>query len=524
MKQRRLYPIGIQTFEDIIRDKYAYVDKTRQVYDLANTGKCFFLSRPRRFGKSLLISTLEAYFRGRKELFKGLAIEKLETKWEQYPVLWLDLNNENYKDAETLESILNRHLYEWEDVYGANPRERTLSDRFVGVIKRAVAQTGKKVVILIDEYDKPLLETIDKSEINEQMRTLLKTFYATLKSQDRNIRFALLTGVSKFSHVTIFSGLNNLVDITMENEFADICGITDQELHDNFDADIQRLADANKMTKEEAYEKLRDNYDGYHFVPDGAGLYNPFSLMNVLRFCNFRDYWFVTETPAFLVKLLRKSKVDLTTLSDGVEASADKLSAIDAHDNHIPMMYQSGYLTIKEYNGRFYRLGFPNGEVHRAFMNCLVPYYLNTADDVGDEKASRLSNAVQGGDVDEMMRLFKEMLGKTPCESNEDAPLELHYRNTICVMVNMTGERVEIEEPTARGRIDVAIESKDYVYVMELKRGTTDEAAEQIEDRRYLDAYAADKRKVIALAVALNDNPQHWQLATGERVMSQIRV
>jgi len=505
MAQPRRFPIRIQTFEDIIRDNYAYVDKTRQAYILANSGKYFFLSRPRRFGKSLLISTLDAYFKGQKELFRGLAMERLETKWEQYPILRLDLSDANYIDSESLETILSRYLYYWEDVYGANSREKSLSDRFAGVIMRAAAQTGKRVVMLVDEYDKPLLETIDNDELNTQLRDILKGFYSTLKAQDANIRFALLTGVGKFSHMTIFSGLNNLNDISMAKEFADICGITEQELHSNFDADVQRLADENDMAKEEAYTKLRDNYDGYHFVRSGAGLYNPFSIMNVLAKKEFSDYWFATATPTFLVKLLRQDGFDLTQFNDDIYANNNTLQNIDMHNNAIAMMYQSGYLTIKGYDDGIYTLGFPNGEVSRAFMSFIVPFYMNVSSKQMSY-SNQLRNAVRGGDVDGMMTLFKQMLGNTPCETNEDAPLELHYRNTICVMVNMTGERVQVEKPTARGRIDVVIESKDYVYVMELKRGTTDEAAAQIEDRHYLDAYTADKRKVIALAVALNDN------------------
>jgi len=507
MQQQRRFPIGIQTFEDIIQGNYAYVDKTRQVYDLANFGKCFFLSRPRRFGKSLLVSTLYAYFTGQKELFKGLAMEQLETKWEQYPVLWLDLNNDNYEDAGVLKSVLNWNLCEWEKLYGSSPTEDTFALRFGGIIDRAVEKTGKPVVVLVDEYDKPLTETIDNEGLNAKMRAILRGFYSTLKSRDRRIRFALLTGVSRFSQVTIFSGLNNLIDISMVDEFADICGVTEQELHDNFDDDVQRLADKNKMTKDEAYAKLRDNYDGYHFVPDGVGIYNPFSLMNVLKFGNFKDYWSFTGTPTFLVKLLKQVDYDLTDLYEDSYADDEVLQNIDVHNDAIAVMFQSGYLTIKDYNGGAYRLGFPNGEVQRAFMKFLVPFYMNIGNTNKRVTYSiKLSEAVQGGDVDKMMTLFKEMLGKTPCESNEDSPLELHYRNTICVMVNMCGEHVEVEKATARGRIDVAIECKDYVYVMELKRSTTDEAAQQIEDRHYLDAYAADERKVIALAVALNDN------------------
>jgi len=505
MDLQRLYPIGVQSFEKIINDNYAYVDKTELVYRLTHSGNCFFLSRPRRFGKSLLISTLESYFTGKKELFKGLAMEKLETKWEQYPVLWLDLNSGIYTSAEALNRVLRRHLNQWEKVYGADPNEEDIIDRFNGIIDRAVEQTGKPVVILIDEYDKPLLETIDNEELNKEMRTILRGFYSLLKTRDRSIRFALITGVSKFSHVTIFSGLNNLKDITMYKEFADICGITEQELHDNFDNDVQRLADENEMTKQEAYDKLRDNYDGYHFVPGGGGLYNPFSIMYVLDSKEFSDFWFATATPTFLVKLLQQDNYDLTQLYDETYASKNDLQNIDVHSDAVAMMFQSGYLTIKGYNDDEYRLGFPNGEVRRAFMEFLVPFYLKVGRDRSNYSKD-LRAAVRTGNVDEMMKQFKEMLGKTPCETNDESLLERHYRNTIFVMVCMTGEHVEVEKHTARGRIDVAIECKNYVYVMELKRGTTDEAAQQIEDRHYLDAYAADSHKVIALAVALNDN------------------
>jgi len=510
MEQPRRFPIGIQTFEKIIEGNYAYVDKTARVYRLANYGNCFFLSRPRRFGKSLLVSTLYAYFMGQKELFKGLAMEQLETKWEQYPVLWLDLNVGDYSGlgTEALIDKLDTFLQENEQLCGYESDKKDLGVRFEQLIKRLAAKAGKPVVVLIDEYDKPLTETIDNEELNAQMRTILKGFYATLKSQDRNIRFTLLTGVSRFSHVTIFSGLNNLNDISMEADFADICGITEQELHDNFDDDVQRLADANEMTKQEAYDKLRDNYDGYHFVPYGAGLYNPFSVMKVLSGKLFKDYWFFTGTPTFLVKLLQQEDYDLTQLYDDATATDRVLQNIDVHNDAVAVMYQSGYLTIKGYKNGKYRLGFPNGEVRRAFMDFIVPCYIN----IGSQQityATKLEDAVQSGDVDEMMRLFKEMLGKTPCETKDETLLERHYRNTIFVMVCMTGEHVEVEKATAKGRIDVAIECKDYVYVMELKRGTTDEAATQIEDRHYLDAYAADKRKVIALAVALNDETRN---------------
>ena len=515
MEQPRRFPIGIQTFEKIIEGNYAYVDKTARVYRLANYGNCFFLSRPRRFGKSLLVSTLYAYFMGQKELFKGLAMEQLETKWEQYPVLWLDLNVGDYSGlgTEALIDKLDTFLQENEQLCGYESDKKDLGVRFEQLIKRLAAKAGKPVVVLIDEYDKPLTETIDNEELNAQMRTILKGFYATLKSQDRNIRFTLLTGVSRFSHVTIFSGLNNLNDISMEADFADICGITEQELHDNFDADIHRLADKYGYTQAEAYNKLRENYDGYRFSHESKeSVYNPYSIMRCLKICSLEDFWFSTGTPTFLIKLLQQRNYDLTRLDDEISVKIDALADIDTHKSWIPVMYQSGYLTIKGYDSLHdtYRLGFPNGEVRRGFKRHLLNQYLPQYDlDQSTNLSNDLFDAVASGNVESMMNIFKQVLGSTPCHTTNEEVLEVHYRNTIYLMLVMCGHRAQVEKFTATGRIDVAIECKDYVYVMELKRGDTDEAANQIEDRHYLDAYAADKRKVIALAVAINDNTRN---------------
>ena len=515
MEQPRRFPVGVQTFSEIIKGKYAYVDKTALVHQLANYGKCLFLSRPRRFGKSLLVSTLEAYFKGEKELFKGLAMEQLETEWEQYPVLRLDLNVPNYAGFGTAALIdkLNTFLTENEQQCGYESQVQDFGVRFEQLIKRFTEQSGKQVVVLIDEYDKPLTDTINNDELNMQMREILRGFYSTLKSQDENIHFALLTGVSKFSHVTIFSGLNNLEDITMYPDFANICGITEQELHDNFNADIHRLADKYGYTQAEAYDKLRENYDGYRFAPESEiSVYNPYSIIRCLKISTLQDFWFSTGTPTFLIKLLQQGEQDLTELDGDVEANIDDLSDIDTHTNQIAVMYQSGYLTIKDYDPQLdiYLLGFPNGEVRRGFNRHLVKQYLaNLTRNERNSIARQLFNAVAGGDVEKMMDIFKQVLGGTPCHSTNERQLEVHYRNTIYLMLVMCGHRAEVEKQTAMGRIDVSLETDDYVYVMELKRGKTDEAATQIEDRHYLDAYAADKRKVLALAVAINDETRN---------------
>ena len=344
------YPIGIQDFENIRTGGYVYVDKTTSIYGLANTGKYYFLSRPRRFGKSLLISTMEAYFSGKKELFEGLALERLETEWKRYPVLHLDLNVDQYGTPENLSQVLNEALSAWESVYGSNPNEETLSLRFKGVIQRACEKTGEQVVVLVDEYDKPLLSTIDNKKLHDAYRNTLKGFYGVLKSQDPYIRFAFLTGVSRFSHVSIFSDLNNLKDISMDARYSTICGISEEELHAYFEEPIHELASACGMTYVQACEKLRVQYDGYHFRENSVGMYNPYSLLNTFDSREFKDYWFQTGTPTFLVKLLQKNDYDLKELK-GLYVDASALQSVDEdYADPIPVLFQSGYLTISGYD------------------------------------------------------------------------------------------------------------------------------------------------------------------------------
>lgn len=309
------YPIGIQNFESLREDGYIYVDKTELIYQLVKTGRYYFLSRPRRFGKSLLISTLEAYFLGKKELFKDLAIEKLEKDWLEYPVLHLDLNAEKFDSPERLDALLSNQLTQWEELYGHGPDETTLSLRFKGVIRRAAKQTGQRVVILIDEYDKPMLQALDNDELQEIYRDTLKAFYGVMKSMDGDIKFAFLTGVTKFGKVSVFSDLNNLDDISMKGPFASICGITENELHEYFDEDIKALASSLSLTNEEACTELKGCYDGYHFVPNSPGMYNPFSLLNTFKYLQFGSYWFETGTPTYLVKLLKHSHYNLYNMA-----------------------------------------------------------------------------------------------------------------------------------------------------------------------------------------------------------------
>ncbi|MDE6215054.1 AAA family ATPase, partial [Bacteroides sp.] len=376
----KIYPIGIQNFEKLRKSGYFYVDKTALIYKMVKTGSYYFLSRPRRFGKSLLISTLEAYFQGKKELFEGLAIEKLEKEWKQHPILHLDLNIERYDTPESLDYILEKNLAKWENLYGANASEHTFPLRFAGIIERACEQSGQSVVILVDEYDKPMLQAIGNESLQREFRNTLKPFYGVLKTMDGCIQFALLTGVTKFGKVSVFSDPNNLKDISMWDKYNDICGISEQDLHENLEEELHAFAEAQGMTYENFCNKLKEYYDGYHFTPNSIGIYNPFSLLNAMERKQFGNYWFETGTPTYLVELLKKHEYDLERMTYE-ETDTQVLNSIDSEStNPIPVIYQSGYLTIKSYDERFdiYRLGFPNREVEEGFVRFLLPFYANT--------------------------------------------------------------------------------------------------------------------------------------------------
>ena len=375
------YPIGIQNFEDLRRNGYKYVDKTNFVYKLADEGKYYFLSRPRRFGKSLFLSTLEVYFQGKKELFEGLAIYDLETEWKKYPIFHIDLNTANFREKDSLYNVLNDYLTGWEDKYGARESEATLALRFKGVIARAAEKEGRGVVILIDEYDKPILQTLQAPELQAEHRAQLKAFYSVLKTQDRYIKFAFLTGVTKFGKVSVFSDLN-LIDISMNYRYVNICGTTEEELKSYFKDGISELASANGDSESETIDKLRMRYGGYHFEKNSEGIYNPFSVLNTLAKHRYKDYWFETGTPTFLIGLLKEHGSRFPDLSKE-QVSAIVMSSMDsASTNLIPVIYQSGYLTIKSYDERFkkYRLGFPNKEVEEGFLNLFLPLYNSAGD------------------------------------------------------------------------------------------------------------------------------------------------
>lgn len=507
------YPIGIQNFEKLRQDGYLYIDKTGLVYSLVQTSNCYFLSRPRRFGKSLLISILEAYFLGKKELFKGLAIEKLEQEWTVHPVLHLDLNIEKYDSIDNLTDILNVNLKLWEQTYGSDDAETSVSLRFAGIIRRAYKQTGRRVVVLVDEYDKPLLQSIGNKALQEEFRNTLKPFYGVLKSLDGCIRFALLTGVTKFGKVSVFSDLNNLDDISMNNQYATLCGIIEKEIHTNIEEGIRSLASAQNLSYEETCVKLKEMYDGYHFTSDSEGVYNPFSLFNALKNKTFGNYWFETGTPTYLVELLKRNRYNLKDMTETV-SSADVLNSIYGDDEPIPVIYQSGYLTIKGYNPRFktYRLGFPNKEVEEGFMNFLIPYYTPIKKEKTAFSIENFVEEIERGDIDSFFRRLQSFFADTPYELVRDR--ELHYQNVLFIVFKLIGLYVKAEYHTSQGRIDLALQTDKYIYVMEFKlEGSAEEALRQIEEKQYALPFASDKRQVFQIGINFSSqtrNIEKW--------------
>ena len=501
-------PIGIQGFEKIREEGFLYVDKTRQVYDLAHTNQYYFLSRPRRFGKSLLLSTIKCYYEGKRELFDGLHIATVEKDWKKHPVIYIDLNTEQYDTPEALANKLNTILCQQEAVWDADPSEQSLATRFEGVIRRAREKTGLRTVILVDEYDKPMLQAIGNAELQDAYRATLKGFYGALKSMDEHIQFAMLTGVTKFGKVSVFSDLNNLKDISMDRRYYDICGITDEELLANFPAHIDRLAEANNMTRNECVERMRQRYDGYHFHHMVAGVYNPFSVLNTFDRLEFGSYWFETGTPSYLAYLLRKHNYNLEQMAT-CQTSAKVLDSIDANSsNPIPVIYQSGYLTIKGYDARFqtYTLGFPNQEVEEGFVDYLMPYYTPISECDTAFSIQRFVEDVEAGRTELFLERLRSLFADTPYELVKD--LENHYQNVVWILAKLMGFYVQAEYRTSRGRIDLVLKAPRYCYVMEFKLdGTAEEALEQIRNRNYTLPFELDGQQIIR--IGLNFSKEH---------------
>ena len=496
------YPIGIQNFESLRNDGYVYVDKTALIYRLVDEGRYYFLSRPRRFGKSLLISTLEAYLSGKKELFKGLAIEQLEQDWTEYLIFHLDLNVGEYKTEESLYEKLDAFLTPLERQYGTLPSLHEAGQRFEYVIGQAYKKTGKRIVILVDEYDKPLLATIAHPELQDSFRTTLKAFYGVLKSMDGCIKFALLTGVTKFGKVSVFSDLNNLIDLSMNRRYQSICGITKEEITKYFDESVHELAEGYGMSYDAALARLKEDYDGYHFVNNGVDVYNPFSLLNTFANCEFGRYWFETGTPSYLVEVMKQDNYPLPDITQE-QVTGDFLNSIDSMStNPIPLIYQSGYLTIKDYDSEFgfYTLGFPNKEVEEGFTDYLLPLYTNIRQ---GESAFYIGNFVRDlrqGRIDDFMRRMETMLYDTDYKIVGDS--ELYFQNAFYLISRMLGFYTEVERETSNGRMDMTVKTNDYVYIFEFKLdGSADDALRQIDEKGYAKPFALDNRKIIKVGI-----------------------
>ena len=498
----RRYPIGIQNFEDLRNNNCVYIDKTELIYQMTHSDKVYFLSRPRRFGKSLLVSTLEAYFQAKKHLFEGLAMERLETEWTEYPVLHMDFSGSKYTDAESLKVNLDVQISRWEELYGFNEKERTFSSRFEGVIQRAYEKTGKQVVVLVDEYDSPLLDTNSEPALQKELRNIVRDFFSPLKKNGQYLRFLLLTGISKFSQLSIFSELNNLQNISMRDEYSALCGITEKELLTDLQPDIQRMADANNETYEEACAHLKKQYDGYHFSENSEDIYNPFSLFNALNAKKYKNYWFSTGTPTFLIELLQNVQFDVRMM-DGMTAMDDQFDApTEVITDPIPVLYQSGYLTIKSFDPMFkiYTLAYPNSEVRYGFTEALLPRYVHRFPRENTFYIVSFLQDLMKGDIESCLDRTRSFFASIPHDLENKT--EKHYQTIFYLLFRLMGQYVDAEVKSAIGRADVVVRLADAVYVFEFKYdGTPDEALAQIDSKQYAIPYQADGRRIVKVGV-----------------------
>ncbi len=506
------YPLGIETFSEIREEGYLYVDKTGFIRKLLQ-GKYYFLSRPRRFGKSLFLSTLEAYFMGRRELFEGLDIAAVEREWKRYPVLRLSLNGKKYVEAENLVEHLNYHLEIWESAYDCSKTDRSPEERFANVLRAAFEQTGERVVVLVDEYDLPLEETLENPELQDAFRKQLKAFYGTMKPCDRYVRFAFLTGVTKFGHVGVFSDLNNIRDITLSPEYNAICGATDEELERYLLPHIEPLAENNGMTQQQCTEQLRKDYDGYRFSSLDERVYNLFSVMMSMKNRTFGRYWFRTGTPTLLVKMLQSRNYRIANLDGEVRTQRQLLDVDTWRTDPIPMFFQAGYLTVKDYDSEFrsYTLGIPNEEVREGLYDWLLPIYALPPAERSEFQLQSFVTAVRNGDADGFMKQMKSLFGSISYEQVPKvgekgvADYEVHYQNLCLMLFHLMGLYVKTEMRTSAGRIDVLVETPRYVYIIELKmRGTAKKALRQIEDKGYSIPYEAGDREVIRIGAVFS--------------------
>ncbi len=499
--QTMKYPIGIQTFEEIISGGYVYVDKTELVYKLIDSGKYYFLSRPRRFGKSLLTTTLESYFLGRKDLFHGLAIEQLEKDWLVYPVFHLDFSGASYTHPEAIRNRLEVYFSNWEIMYGKNEVEKGFENRFSGLMRRAFEKTGRKCVVLIDEYDKPLTDAIGNPDVQDQNREILQSLYGVLKNADVNIKFAFLTGVTRYGKLGIFSAANNPDDISMNREFSAICGITEDELHNYFDGEVAVFAEEMEVSKEKMYELLRKKYNGYHFTVKGCGVYNPFSLLGSLKSKTLDNKWFATGTPTYLTRILKKKSYDLSKFNNGIFATVESISSFgNGEENITAALYQSGYLTIKGYEDDVYYLGFPNEEVADGFVRYLLVEYTGKDIDELDADYLQLRRLVRADDVDGFMSQIQYIMSQVPFESNDPKQIEANFRNMAYLMIRFTGHQVAVEHPVLGGRVDIFFETEACAYLIECKRDqSAQEALAQIDEKKYAERISAPGKRFVKI-------------------------
>ena len=503
---QRLYPIGIQTFSKIREGNYLYIDKTEYVYRMTHSASSYmFLSRPRRFGKSLLTSTLHSYFSGRKDLFHGLAMEKLEKEWTEYPVLHFDMSTAKHADSEQLLQELNLKLYGYEQIYGRLEEEINPNQRLMGLIKRAYEQTGKKVVVLIDEYDAPLLDVVHERENLDVLRNIMRNFYSPLKACDPYLRYVFLTGITKFSQLSIFSELNNIENISMDEPYAAICGISEDEIRSQMEEDVDRLAKNLEVTLEEALMKLKENYDGYHFTYPSPDIYNPFSLLTAMEKGKIGSYWFGSGTPTYLIKMLDKFGVKPSEIGRKQLKSSAFDAPTETMTDAVPLLYQSGYITIKDYNKMLdlYTLDIPNKEVRLGLMESLLPYYVNNKTPEATTMVAYLFYDIQNGDMDAALHRLQEFLSTIPyCDNTR---FEGHYQQVFYIIFSLLGYYVDVEVRTPRGRVDIVLRTKTTLYVMELKLDkSAGEAMEQIDLKNYPERFALCGLPVVKVAVSFD--------------------
>ena len=502
---RKLYPIGIQTFERIREEDMFYVDKTEYVYRMTHTdGKYFFLSRPRRFGKSLLVSTFQSYFEGRKSLFEGLALGKLEKEWVEYPVLHFDMSLGKHMEKEQLERYLLQILEQNEQRFGVVFDSPDPNIRLINLIQAAYEKTGKQVVVLIDEYDAPLLDVAHETESLDALRNVMRNFYSPLKGCERMLRFVFLTGITKFSQLSIFSELNNISNISMDDDYAGICGITKEELLSQMKEDIDILADKLCLSHEQTVAKLKENYDGYHFAWPSSDIFNPYSLLTCFAKQKLDSYWFGSGTPTYLLNMMRKFGFTPINLGEPIEVGKDDFdAATETMTTIMPLLYQSGYVTIKGYDPEteLYTLGLPNKEVRIGLFRSLLPHYLATSTAMGNTTIAKMSVMIKRGQIDDALALFNTFLSTVPyCDNTH---YEGHYQQLMyIVFALLTNFRILVEQHTAKGRTDITMETDQHVYVIELKfAGNAHDALEQISRQRYADAFALQQKRVVKVGM-----------------------